>query len=141
MPVYGSFPSDMRARPESLFARAERKRGISVPSLPCPSLVIYGDEFPRGARLNSGESLRLRGIRRSGPRPLGARPRPARPRRDHPIPRRGPARGSETRKRPRGTRVLRVETFADSRHRPGKRCRLSANTRQSVQGFLRLTLG
>jgi pimeloyl-ACP methyl ester carboxylesterase len=43
--VYGSFPSDMRARPESLFARAERKRGISVPSLPCPSLVIYGDEF------------------------------------------------------------------------------------------------
>jgi hypothetical protein len=28
-----------------LFARAERKRGISVPSLPCPSLVIYGDEF------------------------------------------------------------------------------------------------
>ena len=45
MPVYGSFPSDMRARPELLFARAERKRGISVPSLPCPSLVIYGDEF------------------------------------------------------------------------------------------------
>jgi len=45
VPVYGSFPSDMRARPESLFARAERKRGISVPSLPCPSLVIYGDEF------------------------------------------------------------------------------------------------
>ena len=49
--VYGAFPPDMRARPESLFARAERKRGISVPSLPCPSLVVVGDEFreKRGA--------------------------------------------------------------------------------------------
>jgi pimeloyl-ACP methyl ester carboxylesterase len=49
--VYGAFPPDMRARPESLLARAERKRGISVPSLPCPSLVVVGDEFreERGA--------------------------------------------------------------------------------------------
>ncbi len=49
--VYGQFPSDARARDESLLARAERKRGISVASLPCPSLVIYGDEFrdERGA--------------------------------------------------------------------------------------------
>lgn len=43
--VYGAFPEGMAARSESLLARAERKRGISVPSLPCPSLVICGDEF------------------------------------------------------------------------------------------------
>jgi pimeloyl-ACP methyl ester carboxylesterase len=43
--VYGPFPPGMPARPESSLARAERKRGMSVPSLPCPSLVIYGDEF------------------------------------------------------------------------------------------------
>jgi pimeloyl-ACP methyl ester carboxylesterase len=43
--TYGAFPPGMRARPESLLARAERKRGISVPDLPCPALVIYGDEF------------------------------------------------------------------------------------------------
>jgi hypothetical protein len=35
----------MRSRPESSRARGERKRGISVPSLPCPSLVVYGDDF------------------------------------------------------------------------------------------------
>ncbi len=43
----------MRARPESLLARAERKRGISVPSLPCPSLVVHGDDFPE----DRGEAL------------------------------------------------------------------------------------
>jgi pimeloyl-ACP methyl ester carboxylesterase len=43
--VYGSFPPGMRARPESARARAERKRGISVPKLPCPSLVVYGEDF------------------------------------------------------------------------------------------------
>lgn len=43
--VYGAFPAGVRARPESARARAERKRGISVPSLPCLSLVIYGDAF------------------------------------------------------------------------------------------------
>jgi len=43
---YGRFPPGVRARPESLLARAERKRGISVPSLPCPSLVVYGRDFP-----------------------------------------------------------------------------------------------
>jgi hypothetical protein len=43
----------MRARLESLLARAERKRGVSVPSLPCPALVVSGDEFPedRGRQL------------------------------------------------------------------------------------------
>ena len=43
--TYGAFPPGMPARPESSLARAERKRGISVPSLPCPALVVYGDEF------------------------------------------------------------------------------------------------
>ena len=51
--TYGSFPPGMRARPESSLARAERKRGISVPALPCPAVVVYGDEFAeeRGRRL------------------------------------------------------------------------------------------
>ena len=51
--TYGAFPPGMRARPESLLARAERKRGVSVPELPCPALVVYGDEFAeeRGPRL------------------------------------------------------------------------------------------
>jgi pimeloyl-ACP methyl ester carboxylesterase len=51
--TYGAFPPGMRARPESSFARAERKRGISIPSLPCPAVVVYGDDFAeeRGRRL------------------------------------------------------------------------------------------
>jgi hypothetical protein len=44
--VYGAFPPGMPARPESLRARSERKRGVSVPELPCRSLVVHGDEFP-----------------------------------------------------------------------------------------------
>jgi hypothetical protein len=44
--AYGPFPAGVPARRESAFARAERKRGISVPSLPCPSVVVYGQEFP-----------------------------------------------------------------------------------------------
>jgi pimeloyl-ACP methyl ester carboxylesterase len=49
--VYGAFPEGVAARRESAFARAERKRGISVASLPCPSLVVFGREFAeeRGA--------------------------------------------------------------------------------------------
>lgn len=43
--TYGAFPPGMRARPESLLARGERKRGVSVPELPCPALVVYGDDF------------------------------------------------------------------------------------------------
>lgn len=38
----------MRSRPESRLARAERKRGISIPLISCPSLVAYGDDFPEG---------------------------------------------------------------------------------------------
>ena len=43
---YGSFPQGVRARPESVLARDERKRGVSVPDLPCPTLVVHGDKFP-----------------------------------------------------------------------------------------------
>jgi pimeloyl-ACP methyl ester carboxylesterase len=65
--TYGAFPSAMRARPESLLARAERKRGISVPELPCPALVVYGDEFAeeRGRMLAAyygAEELALPGL-------------------------------------------------------------------------------
>ena len=43
---YGAFPDGIPARPESLHARAERKRGISIKSLSCPSLVIADSDFP-----------------------------------------------------------------------------------------------
>jgi dienelactone hydrolase len=42
---YGMFPDGIKAQPESLLARAERKRGISVSSLACPSLVIASAAF------------------------------------------------------------------------------------------------
>jgi hypothetical protein len=65
--TYGRFPPGMRARPESSFARAERKRGISIASLPCPALVVYGDDFAdeRGRRLAAyygAEELHLPGL-------------------------------------------------------------------------------
>jgi hypothetical protein len=43
--VYGPFPTGIRSRAESSLARAERKKGISIPSLNCRSLVVFGDEF------------------------------------------------------------------------------------------------
>lgn len=43
--VYGPFPDGVLARTESRLARAERKRGISAPTVECRSLVVYGDEF------------------------------------------------------------------------------------------------
>jgi pimeloyl-ACP methyl ester carboxylesterase len=51
--AYGSFPERMPARPEARLARAERKQGISVPSLPGRTLVVSGQEFPddRGSAL------------------------------------------------------------------------------------------
>jgi pimeloyl-ACP methyl ester carboxylesterase len=53
--VYGAFPPGTRARPESALARGERKRGISVPALPCPSLVVFGKDFAeeRGRRVSA----------------------------------------------------------------------------------------
>jgi pimeloyl-ACP methyl ester carboxylesterase len=51
--VYGPFPPGIRSRPESSLARAERTAGISVPTVPCPSVVVSGSEFPveRGSRV------------------------------------------------------------------------------------------
>jgi pimeloyl-ACP methyl ester carboxylesterase len=51
--VYGRFPDGIRSRPESKLARAERKRGISVRSLPARTLVVSGRDFAaaRGAAL------------------------------------------------------------------------------------------
>jgi pimeloyl-ACP methyl ester carboxylesterase len=43
--VYGPFPPGMKARKESLLARSERKRGISVAVPDCPTLVVSGKEF------------------------------------------------------------------------------------------------
>jgi pimeloyl-ACP methyl ester carboxylesterase len=65
--VYGAFPPGARARPESLRARTERKRGISVPTLACPSLVVCGDDYPadRGhavADLYEAELLEFHGL-------------------------------------------------------------------------------
>jgi pimeloyl-ACP methyl ester carboxylesterase len=65
--AYGRFPAGMQARPESSLARGERKRGISAPALPCPSLVVAGDEFPeeRGsavAALYGSELITLPGL-------------------------------------------------------------------------------
>jgi hypothetical protein len=65
--VYGRFPPSVPARPESSLARAERKRGSSVPSLPCASLVVYGDDFraERGtsiARLYGSEERDFPGL-------------------------------------------------------------------------------
>ena len=65
--AYGRFPAGVPARAESAVARAERKRGISVSSVPCPTLVVYGDEFPeeRGravAHRYRAEALHLAGL-------------------------------------------------------------------------------
>jgi pimeloyl-ACP methyl ester carboxylesterase len=65
--AYGAFPPGVRARPESRLARSERRRGVSVPGLPCPALVVYGDKFAdeRGravARLYGCEELSLPGL-------------------------------------------------------------------------------
>jgi pimeloyl-ACP methyl ester carboxylesterase len=43
--VYGPFPAGIASRPESLLARTERKRGISVPSLPARTLVVSSRDF------------------------------------------------------------------------------------------------
>jgi pimeloyl-ACP methyl ester carboxylesterase len=65
--VYGLRPGRLGTRPESTLARAERKRGISVPELPCPALVVYGDEYPdeRGraiARLYGADKQHFPGV-------------------------------------------------------------------------------
>ena len=65
--VYGPFPPGVRSRPDSRLARAERRRGVSLPSLPCKALVVFGDEFAddRGravARRYGAEQLAFPGL-------------------------------------------------------------------------------
>lgn len=43
--TYGPSVPGMRHRPESLLARGERKRGISVPTIACPLLVVAGRDY------------------------------------------------------------------------------------------------
>lgn len=43
--VYGPPRPGARRRPESLLARSERKRGISVPAVDCPFLVVAGRDY------------------------------------------------------------------------------------------------
>lgn len=62
--VYGLFPAGQPARAESSLARSERKRGVSMPKVPCPTLVVYGHEFAeeRGravARLYGSEGMHI----------------------------------------------------------------------------------
>lgn len=62
--VYGPFPEGMTSRLESSRARCERKRGISIPTVGCPMLVISGAEYgdDRGqsvARLYEAEHVRF----------------------------------------------------------------------------------
>jgi len=49
--TYGPSVPGMRHRPESLVARGERKRGISIPGFDCPVLVVAGPDYgnTRGA--------------------------------------------------------------------------------------------
>ncbi len=44
--AYGRFPPGQTSRPESLLARAERKRDVSIPEIASRSFVIYGKSFP-----------------------------------------------------------------------------------------------
>ena len=65
--AYGPFPAGIASRWESQLARDERKSGISVPSIHCPSLVVWGDEFAtdrgeRIAELYSAESRSISGV-------------------------------------------------------------------------------
>ena len=43
--TYGDTVARLRHRPESLTARGERKRGISVPGFACPVLVVAGCDY------------------------------------------------------------------------------------------------
>jgi len=43
--TYGPSVPGTRHRPESLLARGERKRGISVPAMTCPLLVVAGRDY------------------------------------------------------------------------------------------------
>ena len=44
--MYGPLPTGTRHRPESLFALGERQRGVDIPRIPCPLLVVAGGSYP-----------------------------------------------------------------------------------------------
>ncbi|MDQ4130925.1 MAG: alpha/beta fold hydrolase [Actinomycetota bacterium] len=44
--VYRTFPEGVSPRRESSYARSQRKRGIFITTLPCPTLVVFGRDFP-----------------------------------------------------------------------------------------------
>jgi hypothetical protein len=61
-----AFAPGVRPRPESRLARSQRKAGVSVPTLPAATLVVYGDEFrqPRGTAVAARygcDSLHIQG--------------------------------------------------------------------------------
>jgi pimeloyl-ACP methyl ester carboxylesterase len=51
--MYGPLPTGTRHRPESLFALGERQRGVDIPRIPCPLLVVASGSYPvaRGSDL------------------------------------------------------------------------------------------
>lgn len=73
--AYGPFPEGVPARPESALARAERKRGISVPSLFVPIGRGLRSGVSRGQGSSHRRSLWLGNAGVPGTRPLGPRPR------------------------------------------------------------------
>jgi pimeloyl-ACP methyl ester carboxylesterase len=67
LPPPGALDPRLGPRPDSRRARLERERGISVPRIPVPALVVYGDEGtdergPAIARCYGAEELRLPGL-------------------------------------------------------------------------------
>jgi len=60
--VYGDFPPGVSARPESQLARDERKRGIPVPSLSCPVLVVWGEEFAQDRGRSVADFYKAEGL-------------------------------------------------------------------------------
>jgi pimeloyl-ACP methyl ester carboxylesterase len=65
--AYGPFPDGVRARRESAYARAERRRGVPVPAVPERTLVVSGDEYAdaRGSAIAARygcEHLHLEGL-------------------------------------------------------------------------------
>jgi hypothetical protein len=45
-PGYGPLPPGTRHRPESRLALEERQRGISIPRIDCPLLVVASSSYP-----------------------------------------------------------------------------------------------
>jgi pimeloyl-ACP methyl ester carboxylesterase len=63
--MYGPLPADTRHRPESRLALEERQRGISIPRIDCPLLVIASSSYPtsRGSEIVDHYGGELHGFR------------------------------------------------------------------------------